>query len=123
MKIYVSHSSNFDYKVELYAPIRESELNKVHRFTLPHEDSDEQYDSRTEMPEFGMVLAEVSFPSTGQGIELGWADSETIPIVCIYKTGAKISGALEVISDVFIDYDDSQDMIIKFTDFLAQDTI
>jgi hypothetical protein len=45
------------------------------------------------------------------GIELGWADFLNIPIVCIYKEGAEISGSLSVITKKFLMYTDAENMI------------
>lgn len=82
MNSYISHSRNFDFVKELYIPIRESRLNTEHFFLLPHEDSDTVFPTKDyfESQECDMVIAEVSYPSTGQGIELGWAEMLHIPI-------------------------------------------
>ena len=37
MNFYFSHSSDYDYEKELYAPIKASILATNHRFFLPHE--------------------------------------------------------------------------------------
>ena len=85
MKIYVSHSKNFDYKKELYEVLENTNLK--HEFILPHKDSDKSFNTKDLLMDkkCDLVLAEVSYPATGQGIELGWADVYKIPIVCIYK--------------------------------------
>lgn len=118
MKIYVAHSSSFDYANELYKPLRESDLNNQHEIALPHEISTDQFDSETYLKTCDLVIAEVSYPSTGQGIELGWAAYLKVPILCIYKSGTKPSGALKVVTSDFIEYSDSSDMIAKLIDFL-----
>lgn len=112
MKIYVSHSREFDFKEELYKPIRESDLDKNHEFFLPHE-NDSYIDAKEIIKNSNLLLAEVSFPSTGQGIELGWADMLNIPIVCIHKEGSKISSSLKSITEKFFTYKDSSDLIVK----------
>ena len=71
------------------------------------------------MKDCNLILAEVSYPSTGQGIELGWANAYAVPILCFHKKGIKPSGSLSVISDTLIDYEDSQDMIQKLTDYVS----
>ena len=65
------------------------------------------------------VLAEVSFPATGQGIELGWADVAEIPIICISKKDHKIAGSLKVISDKFIEYTDLALIIDEIDQMIA----
>jgi hypothetical protein len=83
-KIYLAHSTGFDYKKELYKPIRGSQLNKENKILLPHEKSIEPFNSKELFQkETNLIIAEISYPSTGT--ELGWADSFGIPVICIYK--------------------------------------
>lgn len=115
MNIYISHPTAFDFHTELYQPIRNSKLNSQHTIALPHEHSDNQFDSKSFFKTCDLIVAEVSYSSTGQGIELGWANLLHVPIICLYKHGAKFSGALKVISDTFIEYENQEDMIAKLT--------
>lgn len=116
MQIYVTHASSFDFQNEIYKPLRQSSLNDKHQIVLPHEDSDKQFDSKTLLRDCDLVLAEVSYPSTGQGIELGWADMYGVPILYFYRKGAKLSGSLKAISSTFIEYENQSDMISKLTE-------
>lgn len=122
MKIYVSHSGGFDYKNELYAPLKTSGLDA--EFIFPHENSSNSFNSKElfEKHLCDLVLAEVSLPATGQGIELGWADMFKIPILCVYKQNSKIAGSLKIITQDFIEYSDSTDLINKLTTFLKLNT-
>jgi hypothetical protein len=106
MTIYVTHSRSFDFKKELYEPIRSSEFGILHKIILPHEFSDEPYSSLAMFAEkkFDLILAEVSYPSTGQGIELGWASSFGIPIIGIYLENLKYSGSLKSVTNSFFAY-------------------
>ena len=118
MKIYISHAKAFDFQSELYKPLKESGLSVD--FIFPHEEGLNPYSS---MELFGqkkidMVLAEISSPATGQGIELAWAQSFGIPIVCIYKKGSDISGSLKFLTDKFVEYSDSDDMIGKLKKYI-----
>ena len=38
MKIYISHSSKYDYTSQIYNPIKNSDLIQSNTFFLPHED-------------------------------------------------------------------------------------
>jgi membrane-bound lytic murein transglycosylase MltF len=58
-----------------------------------------------------LVIAEVSYPSTGLGIELGWASTYLIPIVCIYRKGSEISGSLRQVSTKFLKYSNNKELI------------
>lgn len=119
MKIYIGHSTSFDFKKELYEPLRNSELNKLHEITLPHENSDKQFNSKQYLKSCDLMIAEVSFPSTGLGIELGWANLYNTPIVCIYKEGTKPSVAVYAVTDKTIGYSDFKDLIDKITDLIT----
>lgn len=111
MKIYVTHSTAFDFKEELYKPLRESELNTLHEIILPHEKNDEPFSSKEFIPTCDLIFAEVSYPSTGQGIELGWADKEGRKIICFHKSGTKYSSSLKTICDTFFEYDSTESLI------------
>ncbi len=100
MKIYVTHSTGFNFKQELYLPLRKSPLNTQHAISLPHE-GNSMTNSKELIKQTDLVVAEVSYPSTGQGIELGWADSFRVPIICISQEGKKVSGSLQVITNNF----------------------
>jgi hypothetical protein len=102
-KIYVAHSTGFDFKKELYAPL--SNLVE-YKFIFPHSSSMVPSNSKKKIPAYDLILAEVSLPSYGVGIELGWADAFGIPILCLYKKGTKISSALKVVSNNFLEYQD-----------------
>ena len=121
MKIYVSHSKELDYLDGLYRPLRESQLNTEHEIILPHEVHKEAIKvvSRDILRTCDLCIAEVSYPATGLGIELGWADAFGCPIVCIYKSGSKVSGSLKVITEDFIEYAGREDMIEKIGIYLS----
>jgi len=122
MTIYVSHSKNFDYRKELYQPIRQADIFRKHRFVFPHLTSEKPYPTK-ELFESGkcdLVLAEVSFASTGQGIEVGWANFLKIPILCFYRKGSCPSQSLKTVSDNLIEYTDSRDLVPKLTIFLEK---
>ena len=117
MKIFVSHTNQIDYQNELYLPLRESVLNQGFDFFLPHE-GNKNVNTKEEIQSSELMIAEVSFPSTGSGIEIGWADSVNIPLLCIYREGMKISGSLKFLTNDFIEYSSPEDLITKLTDYL-----
>lgn len=113
MNIYISHSSGYDYENEIYKPIRESELARIHHFFLPHEPENIDVDAKDELKHTDVLVAEASLPSTGQGIELGQANVAHVPIICFYKTGAKPSGSLRFVTDKIIEYSNTHDLLAK----------
>lgn len=112
MRIYVSHSTNFDFKNELYIPLRTATLNSEHQITLPHE-TNQFINSKRTIIQSDLVIAEASYPSIGQGIELGWANDAQIPIICVYKEGSKISSSLKSVCTNFVSYVNNEDLIKK----------
>jgi len=120
-KIYLAHSTGFDYKKEIYSPIRQSELNQEYYFLLPHENSDSPFNSKEFFKnEANLVIAEISYPSTGMGIELGWADSMQIPVIGIAKKNEKYSKSATVITKEIIEYADSKELIEKLKTVLIK---
>lgn len=118
MKVHVVHSNSYDFKNELYVPLRNSELNKQHQIFLPHE-TDGFIKTKNLIKEADVVIAEVSFPATGLGIELGWADAFDRPIICVSKQGTKVSDSLKAVSEVFVEYATSEELVAKLTEELA----
>ena len=111
MKIYVAHSSGFDYQSELYQPLREL-MSEEREFIFPH---DREVIDKTDsiIKDCDLFLAEVSYPSTGMGIEMGWADAAGVPIVCVYKKGSSVSPALRCMTDNFVEYSNLEDLKAK----------
>ena len=99
-------------------PIRRSELSTLHDFILPHEASDQVFDSKEIILSCDFIIAEVSYPSTGMGIELGWANNGSKKILCLYKKGVRISRSLRIVSTDFIEYKNPIDFIEKIKLFL-----
>jgi hypothetical protein len=116
MKIYVSHSREFNFEDELYKPLK-SPAFMEYDFFFPHENG-KDVNTLDEVKKSDLILAEVSFPSTGQGIECGWASMLNIPILCITKEGSKISGSLKHLTDKCIVYSNETDLVSKLTAFL-----
>lgn len=121
MKLYLAHSTSFDYLREFYEPLRH-ELSD-HEIVYPHDENSEGVKSKEIIPTCDAVIAEVSFPSTGQGIELGWADANNIPIICIYRKGSSVSTALRFISQNQFEYESESDMIDQIMTALGDLTI
>jgi len=104
MKIYVMHATAFDFINELYKPLQTSELSRIHSLIFPHIASS-PIDSKSIIKESDLVLAEVSYPSTGMGIELGWADIFSKPILCVHRSNVRPSSALNFVTTNFLAYD------------------
>ena len=114
MKIYVAHSRAFDFSQELYEPIKNSLIAKDHEFIFPHDGRSEPFSSK-EFFQTGcdLILAEVSYPSTGLGIELGWGDMLKVPIVCLYQKDAQVSGSLKSVTDKFFEYSSADELVAQ----------
>lgn len=121
MNIYIAHAKKSEFQKELYEPIRSSSLNNEHTFVLPHEISDQSFDSKAYFKnEANLSIAEVSNSATGLGIELGWANAYELPIICVYKKDSKLSGSLKRISKYFVEYSDSNELIFGIEKILKQ---
>lgn len=111
MKIYLSHAGNYDYEKELYAPLKASPLASRHDIFYPHEVKNVAVNTRELLPQYDLVLAEVSHPSTGQGIEIGRAEAAGVPVLCIYHEGAQLSRSLRFVTQDFIAYTSTPDLL------------
>lgn len=118
MKIYVCHSSDFDYETELYSPLRKSKLNDLNEIFLPHEEKNKIINTTSTIKNSDLILAEVSFSSTGLGIELGRAEMMNKKTVCFYKKGSKISKSLNFITNNFIEYETFDEFLEKLEAYL-----
>ncbi len=120
MNIYVSHTRNAQYNFvqELYEPLEASNLAK---FIFPH--ATNKYINSKELfqkHECDLLLAECSYPATGQGIEIGWANILNVPIICAYKTGSDVSTSAKNISQYIIEYKASEELVEKLKNLLIQ---
>lgn len=110
MDIYVGHSSSYDFHERLYRPLKDSKLFKEHNVVLPHE-TEGLFDSKSFFQEeCDLFIAEVSKPSTGLGIELGWADLFDLKIILISKQESDVSSSLKVLDAEHIKYETSKNI-------------
>jgi hypothetical protein len=111
MNVYISHSRSFDFRHLLYEPLLESIIATNHHLILPLHDSDSTYPLEKNLSKIDLIAAEVSYPSTEQGLELGLAHANRTPIIYFYKNGSSPSQALSQISHINFAYIRSEDMI------------
>ena len=57
------------------------------------------------------MIAEVSYPATGMGIELGWAYDDNVPIYCLFQKNMKVSNSLKSITKNIIEYENEKDLL------------
>ena len=101
---YLTHSPKIDYVSELYQPIKSSALWDGNEIVLPYDTQDTPINSYKVIDSADLILAEVSYSSTGQGIELGWAHAKGKPIWCFYKAGSKPSRSLKFVAEEIYEY-------------------
>jgi hypothetical protein len=94
MRIYIGHSVGFDYQKELYEPLKASELFKQHELILPHEANPPTRNQKNFYSTLDLFVAEVSYPSTGLGIELAWAQDAGRKILCVHRADKKPSRSI-----------------------------
>lgn len=116
MKIFISHSTKCDYVNEIYKPIKESSLYSLNEFYLPHDGT--VINTKEVIKNSDLFIAECSDSSTGQGIEIGWADSFGIPILCIYKAGSSISSSLKFITNNILSYNSLDEFLECISNFI-----
>lgn len=118
MKVFLAHASDFDFRNKLYTPIRASALNTEYEFILPQENGKEEITKET-IRGAKAFIADVSRPSTGAGIEMGWADAYSVPIICIYEKGSAVSSSVDYVARARIEYDSPRNLIAQLTEALS----
>jgi hypothetical protein len=98
----------------LYQPILDSPLSKEHEWIMPFLNGGGQSpDTKAILQSVNLVVAEVTFSHTAQGIELGWADMLGKPILCYYRRGYPASANISMITNHIYPYKDPQDLILQ----------
>lgn len=118
MKIYVAHASGFDFRTKLYEPLRASALDTEHEILLPQEGPIEEI-TRDMLGQADALVADVSMPSLGVGIEIGWADSFSMPVIAIYEKGSTPSFSIDNAVTTRFEYENGEDLVEKLTAALA----
>lgn len=111
MKIYLVHSSKYNFREELYKPLQNSDLNKKHEIVYLYDQTDKPGSTKDLIKSCDLVVAEVSFSSMGVGIELGWASAFNVPIICAHKPGQIGSQFLNIITKHIFEYSDNHSLI------------
>lgn len=119
-KIYFCHPRNFEYKQRLYELVRSSVLNTQYEIVFPRGDDFSSFKTKEIIKTCDMVFADVSLPAMGLGIELGWADAYSVPVICVSKEGASVSDSLRFITNNFIEYSSVNDLVRKVVKFVAR---
>lgn len=120
-RIYIGHSRDerLNYQEELYSPLIFSLDNDV--VIVPHEKGAEaQINSQEVLPTCNLMIAEVSYPSTGLGMELAWAKHADVPVLCIYKIGCQPSSSVTNFFSNIISYESNVDMVQKVASWILE---
>lgn len=116
MKIFVAHASAFPFEEKLYAPIRSSVLFMEHEFILPEEQKyNGTWNTKEEIEASDLMIADVSAPSTGAGIEMGWANASGTPIIALYEKGSVPSTVVKYLTETVIEYENGEDLVQKLS--------
>jgi hypothetical protein len=118
MKIYVGHASSFNYIDNLYQPLKDSDLWENYEFILPHESSQDSVRSKEIIESCEAFIAEVTYPSTGLGIELGWASTADCPIYCFAQNGSHPSSSINIICPKITWYEDQDSLVNNLREWL-----
>ena len=118
MNIYVAHSNKFNYIKKLYEPIKNAKSLSMHNFFFPHDEVNKLVSTKEIIQDSDLIIADVSCPSIGLGIELGWADYLKIPILCISEKRLEYSSSLKFITNNFLEYDNPRNLIEKLEKYL-----
>ena len=93
--IYISHSHSMNYEDEIYKPLMDSKISSTYKLIFPHSILYDDVNTKDLLIHFDYLIAEVSYPGIGIGLELGRAECNSIPILCIIKKGFKCSSSIK----------------------------
>lgn len=110
MKIYIAHSRDFDYQNELYLLLKNSDIFSEYEFILPHDGDNYKHD-RDFYKNIDLVIAEVSYASTGLGIELGFLYDDDKSIYCIHRSDTKASSSINIVTKNLYEYSNMDEML------------
>lgn len=119
MKIYVAHASGWDYETQLYDILAKAELGV--ELVFPHRDQTIMAHSKPIIETCDLLLAEVSRPSTGLGIELAWAHAASIPILAVHQASLTPSAAIHAVTKNIHAYVNVYTLVTLVRDFLKAD--
>jgi len=110
-KIYFGHSKDWDYQSGLYRPIQDSSLNDDFIIIFPHTSKGEEFVSERDLKKIDLFVAEISLPSTGLGIELGFAHLFNIPILCIHRRGTTVRSSIKRLNCEILEYSEIDEVV------------
>ncbi len=121
MIVYFSHSRKVLGWEKIIDVVRRVLREKLAlKLFLPYEGREKPIDSRQAIKKSDILLAEVSTPGTGIGVEVGWADAFSKEIVFLAREGTDPSGSLKLVSNNWIFYNDLEDLGVKLEKFFSK---
>lgn len=103
-----------DYKRDFYDLVRQSSVYANHDCIFPHETDENSWNDRAFYQTIDLFVAEISHPSTGLGIELGWASEAGCKIVCVHKADVSPSAAIRSVCQDVMAYKNHDELIALF---------
>ncbi len=67
--------------------------------SFPHDTEEEVQLTKEDIGKADLILVEVSIPSTGSGIELGWANASGKKIIAFHQGGSEPSPAIKFVTE------------------------
>lgn len=121
MKIYIGHNKEINYQEELYRPIMENKYYQDPNYTFffPHQLDRNSQNDRVFYEDIDIFFAEVSYPSTGLGIELGYAADSQVPIILLIKKGITPNTSSKTIATDILEYTSPKDLKEKIEFYIA----
>jgi len=83
-------------------------------FVVPESKPEDEHLTKQIIEKADLVLVEVSLPSTGSGIELGWANAAGKPIIAFRNSGSTASPALQFVTTEMVEYVSLGDILAVF---------
>lgn len=119
MKLFIAHASAFPYEEKVYAPVRGLCERDGHEAVFPQDGAYGPRNWRESITGADAFVLDASVPSTGAGIEAGWASAAGVPVIAVHEKGSVPSTVVAYIAAAIVEYDGPEDLSAKLGRALA----
>lgn len=119
---FISHASGaMSHTPVFFSAVQEFAQNtKDIQLVLPHSKSEDVHLTKQSIQTCELVIVEISIPSTGSGIELGWANAANKPIIAFNQGGSQVSPAIKFVTNYIYTYITTEDIVKILTRIYQQ---
>lgn len=108
MRLYLAYPRTFALATELENFLKNSNFGV--EIIFPHEKHKQMMTPKDLLRDSDMMVAEVSDPALGVGIEMGFASAFDVPVYCFFRKGVVPSPSLPLVADEVMMYANKEEL-------------